>query len=92
MQVKTLKAKFKQEYNLTLRVYQGKVFAEDGATLASIATKKVDDFKAASNMLVGNFEKRFEESTGLKVQIATPDDSSLVNNASPLSVGKNWGK
>lgn len=86
--VKGLKAKFFKEYNLTLRVFKGSKFADENATLASLSDKKVEDFSAKSNMLVGNFEQRFENATGLKVQIATPDDTVLVNNSAPLSSGK----
>lgn len=86
--VKGLKAKFLQEYNLTLRIYKGSKFADENATLASLSDKKVEDFSAKSNMLIGNFEQRFEAATGLKVQVSTPDDSVLVNNSAPLSSGK----
>jgi len=40
MKVKTLKAGFKENFGLTLRVYDGRSFADDNATLA--ATRKGD--------------------------------------------------
>jgi hypothetical protein len=36
MKVKTLKDQFKKEFGLTLRVYDGRKFADGDATLASI--------------------------------------------------------
>ena len=69
--VKTLKTQFAKNFGLELRIYKGNNFADPDATLASISSKKVDDFECSLNMLVGNFEIRFKEATGLKVQIAT---------------------
>ena len=80
-----LKYEFKKEYGLTLRVYEGKQFADEEVTLASLASKKVEEFSASGNMLVGNFEKKFEEATGLKVQVASPNDKELVSNINTLS-------
>jgi hypothetical protein len=85
MQVKTLKAKFKESFGLTLRVYKGSNFADDGATLASLSEKKVEEFKANSNMKVGNFEENFNKATGLKVQVASPNDKELCHDGSTLS-------
>ena len=85
MQVKTLKAKFKESFGLTLRVYKGSKFADDSATLASLSDKKVEEFKANSNMKVGNFEENFNKATGLKVQVASPNDQVLARDSSTLS-------
>ncbi len=41
MAVKTLKKQFKDAFGATLRVYNGKKFADDNATLASIRTGDV---------------------------------------------------
>ena len=88
MQVKTLKAKFKESFGLTLRVYKGSKFADDSATLASLSDKKVEEFKANSNMKVGNFEENFNKATGLKVQVASPNDQVLARDSSTLSESK----
>ena len=86
MLVKTLKSDFKKTYGLSLRVYKGgNSFADDNATLASVSSKKAEDFKASGNMLVGNFEKNFEENTGLKIQVTSPNDKELVSNISTIS-------
>jgi hypothetical protein len=85
MQVKTLKAKFKEAFGLTLRVYKGNKFADESATLASLSDKKVAEFKASSNMKVGNFEDNFTKATGLKVQVASPNDKELCHDGSTLA-------
>lgn len=90
MTVKSLKAQFQKEFGLELRVYNGKIFAKEDATLASLSSKKVDDFECRGNLLVGNFETRFEAATGLKVQVATLTNAKvepgvLVNGKYSLS-------
>ncbi|CEN37944.1 hypothetical protein CCAN12_720007 [Capnocytophaga canimorsus] len=54
-----------------------KNLADDEATLASIrrSDAKGGDVKINGKMLVGNFEKKILEEFGIKVQVATPDDS-----------------
>lgn len=87
MKVKTLKKQFKEAFGATLRVYKGPGFADDDATLASIRTKdaKGGDVKVVGNMKVGNFEDKMKEVFGIKVQVATKDDSALADNAVTLS-------
>lgn len=86
--VKTVRANFKKEFSSTLRIYNGVKFADDDASIASISSKKVDsgsEVKANGNMKVGNFEKQMEDVYGIKVQVASPDDSKLVDNGLTLS-------
>lgn len=87
MKVKTFKANFKEEYGSTLRVYVGKKFADDDATLASIRKEdaKGGEVKINGKMLVGNFEKKILEEFGIIIQVATPDDSKLSDNSLTLS-------
>ena len=87
MKVKTLKANFKEEYGSTLRVYVGKKFADDDATLASIRKEdaKGGEVKINGKMLVGNFEKKILEECGIVIQVATPDDSKLSDDAMTLT-------
>lgn len=87
MKVKTLKADFKKEYGSTLRVYVGQKFADDDATLASIrkTDAKGGEVKINGKMLVGNFEKKILEEFGIKIQVATPDDSKLVSDSMTLT-------
>ena len=82
MKVKTLKAQFKSAFGATLRVYKGKQFADDDATLASIRVgdAKGGALKCAGNLKVGNFEDKMKEMFGVTVQVANKDDSALASN------------
>ena len=87
IKVKTLKAQFKEAFGATLRVYKGPGFADDNATLASIRAEgaKGGEVKVVGNMKVGNFEDKIKEVFGIKVQVATKDDSALADNGLTLS-------
>ncbi len=88
MKVKTLRANFKKEFGSTLRVYSGAKFADDDATIASIADKKIPadaELKANGNLKVGTFEDKMKDIFGIKVQVASPDDSKLSDNGITLS-------
>jgi hypothetical protein len=87
MKVKTLKANFKEAFGSSLRVYTGKKFADDDATLASIRTSeaKGGELKVNGKMLVGNFEKKVLEEFGIIIQVSTPDDSKLSDNSMTLT-------
>ncbi len=86
--IKTLKAEFKAAYGSSLRVYTTPAargpFADDEATLASVATKKGGELSVGGNMQVGNFEKKFAETFGIGVQVANKDDSKLADNSLTL--------
>ena len=87
MKVKSLKADFKKAFGSTLRVYNGAKFADDDATLASIrkGDAKGGDVKAHGATKVGNFEKSILQNYGIKIQVASPDDSKLVSDDITLS-------
>lgn len=87
MKVKTLKADFKKAYGSTLRVYNGQRFADDDATLASIrkGDAKGGEIVINGKMLVGNFETKILEEFGIKTQVATPDDSKLIDDKITLT-------
>lgn len=88
MKVKTVKASFKKEFGSTLRLYNGARFADDDATIASISKSKVEsgaEVSANGNMKVGTFEQKMNDLFGIKVQVATPDDSALCDNSITLS-------
>jgi hypothetical protein len=82
MKVKTLKSQFETEFGLTLRVYDGRSFADDESTLASIrkGDSKGGEFAPRKNTKIGNLEDKVEEMFGIKVQIAGSDDSYLCGN------------
>jgi len=90
MKVKKLQSEFKKTFGLTLRVYNGSKFADGDATLASIrkGDAKGGEFSPRSNMKVDNFEKNMKELFGIKVQVASADDSSLCKNSLSLSEAK----
>jgi hypothetical protein len=87
MKVKTLKSEFKNAYGSTLRVYNGPKFADDDATLASIRKGDAKGGEVAINgrTLVGNFESKILDEFGVKIQVATPDDSDLADNKVSLT-------
>lgn len=82
MKVKTLRNDFKEEFGLTMRVYDGRSFADDDATLASIrkGDSKGGEFAPKRNTQVGNLEDKILDMFGIKTQIAGSDDSYLCNN------------
>ncbi len=87
MKVKTLQADFKEEFGLTLRLYDGNKFADDNDTLASIrkGDSKGGEFSPRKNTKIGNLEDKFKDLFGIKVQVAGSDDSYLCDNDITLS-------
>ena len=87
MKVKTLKADFKKEFGLNIRLYDGREFADDDATLASI--RKGDstggEFAPQRNTKVGNLEDKIMDLFGLKTQVSGSDDSYLCENDHTLA-------
>lgn len=94
MTVKTLKEKFKKEFEGTLRVYNGKEKADDSATLASIRTGDVKggELVCRASRTIGKFEKEMMELFGIKVQVASPDDWVLALDGITLANLKNIKK
>ena len=92
MTVRTLKESFKNEFEGTLRVYNGREKADDNVTLATI--RKVDDVKSGdyvcrASRTVGKFEEEMMEVFGIKVQVASPDDWVLALDGITLANLKN---
>jgi hypothetical protein len=86
--VKTLKNKFKKEFGSTLRIYNGIKFADDNATIGSIASKTVSndaDVKARGNTKVGTFIAKCKKHFGLKVRVADKTDKTLIPDDIKLS-------
>ena len=90
MKVSTLQKGFLKEFGLTLRVYDGREFADPTQTLAQVRKKKGSGkgLSVAKNMKVGNLEDKFEEEFGLKVQVAGSDDSYLCKNELTLNAAQ----
>lgn len=88
MTVKRLKENFKNEFGGTLRVYDGREKADDNATLASIRRNneaKGGEYVCQGNRTVGRFEREMRQIFGIKVQVATPDNWTLVLDGITLS-------
>ena len=88
MAVKTLQKEFNKEFGLALRVYDGKSFADESATLASIrkGDKTGGEISPRKNMKVRNLEDKFVEIFGIKIKVAGSDDSYLCDNNLTLAV------
>lgn len=85
--VKSLKEEFKKEFGVSVRVYKGKKFADESATLASIRAEGAPssaDFEVRGNTKVGNVEKQFKDALGITIQI---EDAAggLADNSVTLS-------
>ena len=87
MKVSTLQEGFLKEFGLTLRVYDGREFADPSQTLGQVHKKKGSGkaLSVAKNMKVGNLEDKFEEEFGLKVQVAGSDDIYLCKTTLTLN-------
>ena len=87
--VKTLKAKFKDNFGACLRVYTTidcKELADDEATLASIRAEGFTggEFAVKGNMKVATFERKVAELYGIGVQVANADDTEFANDTATL--------
>ena len=83
MKIKTLKKNFKEQFGSNIRVYNGVKFASDDDTVGKIAKKTVkrgEDVTAHGRTKVANFEEQMSKIYGIKIQVATRDDSELVGN------------
>jgi hypothetical protein len=88
MKVKSLKEDFKAEFGGTLRIYDGRSHADDSATIGSVAKKTItkgSEVSANGNLLVKTFEERIKEAYGIRVEVATSDDSKLADDGCKLS-------
>ena len=89
--VKTLKEAFKKEFGVSIRVYKGRQFADDNDTLASIRDKDAPAtgaFEVHSRTKVGNVEKQFKESLGIRVQIENSAGGLADNEVTLASLKK----
>ena len=87
MKVKSLKDDFKAEFGGTHRVYDGRSHADEAATVGSVAKKTItkgSEVSANGNLLVKSFEDRIKEAYGIRVEVATADDSKLADDGCRL--------
>ena len=85
--IKSLKADFKNNFGLTLRVYKGKQLADEGLTLAALNQRTSKDIKSSNedlkikaSMTIDEFEKLIESHFGLTVQVVNEFDTYCINN------------
>lgn len=78
--VGTLCKEFKDAFGSTLRVYNGRSIADENDTLSAIRKEGTNggELTVKGNILVGNFEKKVLEMYGIKVQVATADNTKLA--------------
>jgi hypothetical protein len=83
MKIGGFRKAFRDAFGSTLRVYKGKQYADDGATIGSVAGKPIKrgtKFSLSPQVKVGRFEQDLWKHFELRVQVRTPDDSELVDN------------
>lgn len=91
MTVRKLKENFKNEFEGTLRVYDGRELADDKATLAAIrkGDAKGGELICRASRTVGKFEQEMKKVFGIRVQVASPDDYVLALDGITLANLKN---
>lgn len=89
--VKTVRAEFKENFGLSLRVYKGKQLADDEMTFAALNRRtskniksQAEDLVIKASMTIGEFEKLVDEHFGLTVQVANEQDTYCVGNTYTL--------
>jgi len=81
LKVGSLKKRFHDEFGLTLRVYEGREFANDDRSIAQIRKKTgTGELAVRKSMKVGSLEEKILKEYGIKVQIAGGDDSYLCDD------------
>ena len=83
MLIRSLKSNFKKEFGGTLRIYDGRSHASDSDTVGSVAKKTIkrgSEVRANGNLLVKTFEKSIKDTYGIRVEVATSDDSKLADD------------
>jgi hypothetical protein len=90
MKVGNFKNKFKDTFDVGIRIYKGKQFAPDDATLSSIRSENAKGGKIQihGRTKVGNIEKMFQEEMGIKIQIEDKTGGLADNNISITQAGK----
>jgi hypothetical protein len=94
LKVSTLKAMFKEQFGVNIRVYHGVKFASDDATLASIRVddegeERRKDFSVHGNSKVGTVEQDFRKNVGVKIQIEDATGELADNGVSVGSLRRN---
>lgn len=86
MTVKELKQQFKDAYSITLRVYKGKVLADDNDTLAMVSTGKVPNGELQyshfpmRSIFYRFFENNLADFFGIKIEAYDVEDKEPLEN------------
>ena len=86
MTVKELKQQFKDAYSITLRVYKGKVLADDNDTLAMVSTGKVPNGELQyshfpmQSTLYKFFKNNIADLFGIKIEVFDVEDKEPLKN------------
>lgn len=88
--VRSIKWQFKNDTGLTLRIYKGMKFADEKTKIVELANTKdpTGTLEIHGRTLVGNIEKFFKESFGIRVQVANAKDTNLMDNELSLAKAK----
>ena len=90
--VQSLKRQFKEHFNCSLEIYYGNNrIADDHKKIHEIAHEDYSggDLDIGKRSRVGNVEKYFNDSFGVKVQIKNADGSKLAGNDMTLNQAGN---
>jgi len=90
LKVKDFKKSFFEEFGLSVRVYDGRSFADEDKTLASLGKGEISEveFTSQKNMKIGNLESKILKNFGLKTQVTGSDDSYLCKDNLTLAEAK----
>lgn len=89
MRVETLQKAFNRRFGATLRVYKGQHFADKDVQLGELSENASGTIICKRGLIVEDFEKAFFSKFGVKVQVATPDNSGLSkNNITLVAAGR----
>lgn len=87
MKVNDVCKNFKEAFGLSLRIYKGAAIADGRMTIDTLdqrikkeITADAGKLKIKANEKVGEVEKKFSDHFGLKVQIASSENTFLVDN------------
>lgn len=82
MKVGTFKKQFEENFGIKVRVYNGKIFASDEATIASIRKEgnKKGTLSIVGQSKVGTVEANFKDLFGISIQVEGPDGNLADND------------
>lgn len=93
--LKTIKKEFEENFGLKIKIYKGKILAEDSLTINQLNKKTSIDvkkdtrgIKIKASHTVENVEKSFMDNFGLNVNICYSDGKVIPPKEEQLTLGK----